>query len=240
MEIFSILVPEKHSELYNSIAHKSIQFISASTINSSQSQPQSNSQSSLDSKKRPIDSNSISSSQSNLSQNSTKHQSNREPLSSSTTTSSSSSPSVFSSELLAQESRASKRAKMMQSTATATTTTTSNQQSLSTSSSSSTPSSSALARSTIKTLLSTVDSIKLSKDPTSSSNNSIQNNQQEKLKKIMCIICTESPPKIACASPCGHICCEECWEKWLKVNSICPMCRVRTTRSDIARIRVAS
>jgi hypothetical protein len=116
---------------------------------------------------------------------------------------------------MAQESRASKRAKMMQSTATAT-------QAHSSSSSSA------------KALLSTVDGISLSRHPQPVSNSSTQ-----QLKRLACIICKESPPREACASPCGHICCQQCWREWLRVKAECPMCRLRTTPSDIARIRVA-
>jgi hypothetical protein len=117
----------------------------------------------------------------------------------------------------AQESRASKRAKMMLSSAS-----TSQQ----------------VHASSAKSLLSTVDGISLSRPPHPGPA-SATNPAQQQLKRLACIICKESPPREACASPCGHICCQKCWADWLKVKAECPMCRVRTAPSDIARIRVA-
>jgi hypothetical protein len=128
-----------------------------------------------------------------------------------------SSPSLLSSipsEVMAQESKASKRAKMMQSSAT--------QQVQSTSS-------------TAKAaLLSNVEGISLTRRSQSSSADSAQ------MKRLGCIICKESPPRNASVSPCGHVCCEKCWEGWLRVKLECPMCRVRTSPSDIARLRFAA
>jgi hypothetical protein len=116
------------------------------------------------------------------------------------------------SEVMAQESKASKRAKLMQSSAT--------QQVQSTSTAKA-------------TLLSNVESISLSRRNQPSATDSTQ------MKRLGCIICKDSPPRNASVSPCGHICCEKCWEGWLRVKQECPMCRVRTALSDIARLRFA-
>jgi len=83
-------------------------------------------------------------------------------------------------------------------------------------------------------LLSHIDNIELSAKPSTSS---VGNTK--KLGRLQCIICSENPPTVPCASKCGHICCRDCWKKWLAVKSTCPLCRISVSVSDIARIRVA-
>lgn len=116
------------------------------------------------------------------------------------------------SEVMAQESKASKRAKMMQSSAT--------QQVQSSSTSKA-------------ALFTNVESISLSRRSNATAADSAQ------MKRLACIVCKESPPQNASVSPCGHICCEICWERCLRVKLECPMCRQRTALSDIARLRFA-
>lgn len=121
-----------------------------------------------------------------------------------------------SSQEIAQESRASKRAKLMQNSAIF------QQQNQSTI----TPRTKGLA------LLSTVESLQRS--------GTTQISDDSKLKSKSCNICQQSPPVVALVSSCGHICCQGCWNQWLRVKSICPVCRISLTSSDLAKLRVAS
>ena len=63
----------------------------------------------------------------------------------------------------------------------------------------------------------------------STTNSSILSN------KLVCAICKEKATN-PCAGRCGHVCCQECWTKWLKVNSSCPLCRAPADRTSVTRI----
>ncbi len=45
-------------------------------------------------------------------------------------------------------------------------------------------------------------------------------------KRGCCNICYER--KTLWASPCGHVCCKQCWRRWLEEHRRCPVCRRRT------------
>lgn len=63
----------------------------------------------------------------------------------------------------------------------------------------------------------------------STTNSSILSN------KLVCAICKEKATN-PCAGRCGHVCCQDCWTKWLKVNSSCPLCRAPADRTSVTRI----
>lgn len=53
--------------------------------------------------------------------------------------------------------------------------------------------------------------------------------------KLTCGVCKEKALE-PCAGRCGHVCCQVCWTKWLKVNASCPMCRAPADKSSVTRI----
>lgn len=58
-------------------------------------------------------------------------------------------------------------------------------------------------------------------------------------ERLQCTICREIA-QVPCAAKCGHICCEKCWQQWLKVKQICPFCRAPASQSTLARVIVRS
>ena len=75
-------------------------------------------------------------------------------------------------------------------------------------------------------------------------NNSNNNNFLKKSTKIItkkydCLICKNVALE-PCAARCGHICCESCWLRWLKVKETCPLCRAPTLLDQIKKNRKKS
>ena len=54
-------------------------------------------------------------------------------------------------------------------------------------------------------------------------------------KKYDCLVC-KSVALVPCGAKCGHICCESCWVRWLKVKESCPLCRAPTLLNQIKKI----
>lgn len=52
-----------------------------------------------------------------------------------------------------------------------------------------------------------------------------------------CTVCKEVATE-PCAARCGHVCCQVCWTRWLKVNSSCPLCRKHADVNSVTRIIV--
>jgi hypothetical protein len=52
-----------------------------------------------------------------------------------------------------------------------------------------------------------------------------------------CTVCKEVATD-PCAARCGHVCCQVCWTRWLKVNSSCPLCRKHADVNSVTRIIV--
>ncbi|KAJ1401580.1 hypothetical protein B484DRAFT_317489, partial [Ochromonadaceae sp. CCMP2298] len=46
----------------------------------------------------------------------------------------------------------------------------------------------------------------------------------DKSKQFSCGACHEAA-EAPCAGRCGHVCCQVCWTKWLRVKKSCPICR---------------
>jgi hypothetical protein len=55
--------------------------------------------------------------------------------------------------------------------------------------------------------------------------------------KLTCAVCKEKATS-PCAGRCGHVCCQECWTKWLKVNSSCPLCRAPASAASVTRLLI--
>jgi hypothetical protein len=55
--------------------------------------------------------------------------------------------------------------------------------------------------------------------------------------KLTCAVCKEKATS-PCAGRCGHVCCQECWTKWLKVNASCPLCRAPASSSSVTRLLI--
>jgi len=55
---------------------------------------------------------------------------------------------------------------------------------------------------------------------------------------LACTVCKEQPATDPCAARCGHVCCQVCWTKWLKVNQSCPQCRQPADVNSVTRIVV--
>ena len=56
-------------------------------------------------------------------------------------------------------------------------------------------------------------------------------------KKYDCLVCKNVALE-PCAARCGHICCENCWIRWLKVKETCPLCRAPTLLDQIKKITI--
>ena len=56
-------------------------------------------------------------------------------------------------------------------------------------------------------------------------------------KKYDCLVC-KSVALVPCGAKCGHICCESCWVRWLKVKESCPLCRAPTLLAQIKKITI--
>lgn len=54
-------------------------------------------------------------------------------------------------------------------------------------------------------------------------------------KVLSCLICKEKASE-PCAGRCGHVCCQVCWTKWLKVKETCPLCRGPVDKNSVTRI----
>jgi hypothetical protein len=53
--------------------------------------------------------------------------------------------------------------------------------------------------------------------------------------KLTCAVCKEKA-STPCAGRCGHVCCQDCWVRWLKVNSSCPLCRAPASTASVTKI----
>jgi len=50
---------------------------------------------------------------------------------------------------------------------------------------------------------------------------------------MKCPVCFESEGKIFNAAPCGHICCNACWESLLKFKVECPVCKTKVRQKQL-------
>lgn len=62
-----------------------------------------------------------------------------------------------------------------------------------------------------------------------------RNSRAGSSKVLTCGVCKEKALD-PCAGRCGHVCCQVCWTKWLKVNASCPMCRAPADKNSVTRI----
>lgn len=53
--------------------------------------------------------------------------------------------------------------------------------------------------------------------------------------RLTCAVCKEKA-SVPCAGRCGHVCCQDCWVRWLKVNSSCPLCRAPASTASVTQI----
>lgn len=60
-------------------------------------------------------------------------------------------------------------------------------------------------------------------------------NSSVMIQQLACIVCKEVATQ-PCASKCGHICCQNCWLSWLKIQKVCPLCRQPVDVNTITRI----
>ena len=56
-----------------------------------------------------------------------------------------------------------------------------------------------------------------------------------KLSKYTCPICKEQALD-PCAAKCGHICCKECWSRWMAVKQNCPQCKLSVLAAELIAI----
>jgi hypothetical protein len=55
-------------------------------------------------------------------------------------------------------------------------------------------------------------------------------------KTPVCTVCQEPYRDPHVARVCGHMCCLECWENWLKMKLECPMCKAKVRPKLLTRV----
>lgn len=55
--------------------------------------------------------------------------------------------------------------------------------------------------------------------------------------KLGCTVCGTGTTMKG-AARCGHVCCLECWTKWLRTSKTCPTCRAPTSADDISKLTI--
>jgi hypothetical protein len=68
---------------------------------------------------------------------------------------------------------------------------------------------------------------------------SLTNNQSEKKDILQCPICFDlmhNSKFSFLVSKCGHICCENCWEKTLSNKLECPLCKKKVKKKNLIKI----
>ena len=80
--------------------------------------------------------------------------------------------------------------------------------------------------------------INLSKTPIKSKSLT-NNNNSEKKDILQCPICFDlmhNSKYSFLVSKCGHICCENCWEKTLSNKLECPLCKKKVKKKNLIKI----
>lgn len=61
---------------------------------------------------------------------------------------------------------------------------------------------------------------------------------QKAAAQFGCLVCCTESLTARGVARCGHVCCLDCWEKWLRKSRTCPSCRAPTAESDVSRLSI--